>query len=228
MRHSVTGQILPARCNSHLCPACSPLHQMAARLAIERGIVRSFTKSRSERVIFLTLTDTADGDMDLAALRARWGKTRQRLGRMWGAGEYALSVEFQSRGALHPHVCIEVEDQVAEDLLDHSSRASYYRRMKELRPAMVELGWGQMVDAETVRVLKAEKVARYGAKAVAGYATKEAAEKFKRAGARYVRPVRLSYGWYPRGLKGAREELLGQMDGKIEGSWERIPKPRTC
>ena len=228
MRHSVTGQILPARCNSHLCPACSPLHQMAARLAIERGIVGSFSRSRTERVIFLTLTDTAEGEMDLPGFRKRWDKTRRRLQTMWGAGEYALSVEFQKRGALHPHVCIEVDDQVADDLVDHGSEASYYRRMKQLRPAMMELGWGQMVDAETVKVLAAEKVARYGAKAVAGYATKEAAEKFKRAGARYVRPVRLSYGWYPRGLKGAREELLGQMDGKIEGSWERIPKPRTC
>lgn len=229
MRHSQTGQILPARCNSHLCPACSPLHQMTARVAIENGIVRSYCKHRSQRVVFLTLTDTAAGEMDLQGLRRRWDKTRKKLVRMWGASEYALSVEFQARGALHPHVCIEVAQEVADDLVDHRSEASYRRRMHELRPAMKHLGWGQMVDAETVSLEGRERVARYGAKAVAGYATKEAAEKFKRAGARYVRPVRLSRGWVTDGLAGVRDELLGKLDrGYIDGQWERIPKPRTC
>jgi hypothetical protein len=143
-----------------------------------------------------------------------------------------MTREFQRRGALHPHVCLEVADQVADDLADRTSRASYRRRMHELRPWAESLGWGQMVDAVTIDVLEdREKVARYGSKAVAGYATKEAAAMFKRAGAKYVRPVSLSYGWYPRGLAGARAELLGRdemSETRIEGRWERIPKPKSC
>lgn len=230
MRHTVTGQILPARCNSHLCPACSPLHQMTARRAVEWGLLDRFGKGE-KNVVFLTLTDTARGDLDLPLLGRRWNATRVRLGRMWGAGQYACSVEFQERGALHPHVCIEVAPEVAVDLVDRSTRESYRRRMHELRPAMESLGWGQMVDAKTVALQDASKVARYSAKSLAGYATKEAAERFKRAGAKHVRPLRLSYGWYPGGLAAARAHVLAQkpmLDGKIHGAWERIPKPRTC
>lgn len=158
--------------------------------------------------------------------------TKLWLRRNWGAGEYAVTREFQDRGALHPHLCLEVSDQVADDLADRKSRASYRRRMHELKPMAVRHGWGQMVDAVTIDgVTDMQKVARYAAKSVAGYATKEAAEKFKRAGARHVRPISLSYGWYPDGLAGARRAVLGQkkMDAtRIEGKWERIPKPRPC
>lgn len=232
MRHSETGQILPARCNSHLCPECSPLHQMTARHALEIGMVRRCIERGRDCVVWLTLTDTSRGDLDLHKLTKQWASTVKWLRRNWGAGEYALTREFQDRGALHPHVCIEVSDEVADDLMDRRSRASYVRRMHELRPMAEANGWGQMVDAVTVDgISDMQKVARYAAKSVAGYATKEAAEKFKRAGARRVRPISLSYGWYPDGLAGARRQVLAQpkmSDSRIEGKWERIPKPRTC
>ena len=232
MKHSVTGQILPARCNSHLCPECSPLHQMTARHAFEIGMVRRCIERRRDCVVWLTLTDTSRGALDLPRLTKQWSATLKWLRRQWGAGEFALSREFQDRGALHPHVCLEVSDQVADDLMQRGSRASYVRRMHELRPMAESYGWGQMVDAVTVAGLgDMQKVARYAAKSVAGYATKEAAEKFKRAGARKVRPISLSYGWYPDGLAGARRAVLCQpkmAESRIDGSWERIPKPRTC
>lgn len=232
MRHSVTGQILPARCNSHLCPACSPLHQFTARSAIEKGLVRRYIDRRRDTVVFLTLTDTARGDLDLPALSKKWQATIKRLRREWGASDFAMVREFQARGALHPHAFVEVADQVAEDLTDRGSRASYRRRRHELQPMAESLGWGQMVDAVTVDALnEREKVSRYASKSVAGYATKEAAAKFKAAGAKKVRPLSLSYGWVPGGLAAVRRELLGQeaMDAtRIEGKWERIPKPRSC
>lgn len=232
MRHSETGQILPARCNSHLCPACSPLHQMTARRAFEIGMVEKAVERRRDCVIWLTLTDTAKGDLDLPGLTKQLRASSQWLRRNWGATEYAVSREFQDRGALHPHLAVEVDDQVADDLRDRKSRASYRRRMHELRPMAERHGWGSMVDAVTVAGIgEMQKVARYAAKAVAGYATKEAAEKFKRAGADRVRPVSLSYGWYPGGLAGARKAVLGQSamhESRIEGKWERIARPRTC
>lgn len=231
MRHSETGQILPARCNSHLCPACSPLHQMTARVAFESGLLPRLVEG-SSAVLWLTLTDTSTGELDLPGLRERWNATVKRLRRMWGAGQYALAVEFQARGALHPHVCVEVPEQVAGDLRDRTSRSSYRRRMHELRPMAESLGWGQMVDAVAIAEWRdGQRVARYAAKSVAGYATKEAAERFKRAGAKKVRPVRLSRGWVPGGLAGVRERLLGRdamADTRIEGKWERILRPRTC
>lgn len=232
MRHSETGQIVPARCNSHLCPECSPLHQMTARSAIENGIVATFIRRRADRVVWMTLTEPARATLDLPAFTSRWRATLLRLRRNWGAGEFALTREFQSRGALHPHICIEVDDQVADDLADRGSRSSYRRRLHELRPMAESLGWGQMVDAVTIDTLQdREHVARYAAKSVAGYATKEAAEKFKRAGAKKVRPVSLSRGWVKGGLAGTRQQLLGRAameSSRIAGTWERIPKPRAC
>lgn len=205
---------------------------MAARKAFEIGMVKRCIERGRDCVVWLTFTDTSRGDLDLPGLSKKWQATVKRLRRDWGAGEYALTREFQARGALHPHVAIAVSDQVADDLADRKSRASYRRRMHELRPMAIDLGWGSMVDAVTVAgVGEMTKVARYAAKSVAGYATKEAAEKFKRAGAKKVRPISLSYGWYPGGLAGARRHVLGQsamLDSRIDGHWERIARPRTC
>lgn len=228
----MTGEIRPARCNSHLCPECSPLHQMTARQAIEQGLVRRLHEHHEDRVLWLTLTDTARGDLDLPGLRRKWQAMYQRLQRLWGADEYAVSVEFQVRGALHPHACIGVAPEVARDLEDRKSRSSYRRRMHELRPMAVHLGWGQMVDAVTIDTLQERgKVSRYAAKSVAGYATKEAAARFREAGARNVRPIRLSRGWIPGGLAAARRQVLGQpsMDAtRVEGKWERIRELKAC
>lgn len=227
MYHTVTGEIRPARCNSHLCPNCSPLHQMTARHAIESGLVRRFLDHKGDApVVFLTLTDTARGSLTYRGLRGQWDKTRKRLQRTWGAGDYALVAELQARGALHPHVCLEVAPEVARDLRDRSTRASYRRRMHELRPMAVDLGWGSMVDAVTIDAVEdRERIARYAAKSVAGYATKESKELLKRKGAKKVRPLRLSRGWYPGGLAAAREWVLGQekmAQTRLEGRWERI------
>lgn len=231
MLHVESGLIVPARCNSHLCEVCSPLHQMTARLAIEQGILRRQLDHREDRVIWLTLTDRAVAEMDLAALARRWKATVKRLQRTWGATDYALSVEFQGRGALHPHVCIEVDRQVAIDLTDRKSRSSYRRRMHELRPIAEDLGWGQMVDAVTIATGEGSAIAKYAAKSVAGYATKQAKERFKEAGALRVRPIRLSHGWFPGGLAAAREHVLSSermAAEKLGGTWERIAKPRPC
>jgi Zn-finger nucleic acid-binding protein len=232
MRHSETGQILPARCNSHLCPSCSPLHQMTARRAFEIGMVERCVERGRDCVVWLTLTDTSRGELDLPRLTKQLRASILWLRRNWGATEYAASREFQDRGALHPHLAVAVYDQVADDLMDRKSRSSYRRRMHELRPMAERHGWGSMVDAVTIDgIADMQKVARYAAKSVAGYATKEAAEKFKRVGAKNVRPISLSYGWYPGGLAGARRAVLGQPKmaaSKIEGRWERIPKPRAC
>lgn len=231
MRHSGTGQILPARCNSQLCPACSPLHQMTAREAVEWGLTRRYVDHGEDRVVWLTLTDTARGSMDLPELSNRWRATVKRLRRIWGAIDYLVSIEFQDRGALHPHACIEVGPDVAGDLTDRRSRSSFRRRMHELRPMAESLGWGQMVDAQTIDTLSGrEEIGRYAAKSLSGYATKAAKESFKRAGAKHVRPIRLSYGWVPGGLGAARERVLGRgaMDSsRLGGKWERI-RSVTC
>jgi hypothetical protein len=205
---------------------------MTARRAFEIGMIEKLVERGRNCVAWVTLTDTSRGELDLPGLTKKTRAAMAWLRRNWGATEYAMSREFQDRGALHPHFAIEVDDQVADDLTDRRTRASYRRRMHELRPAMQRIGFGQMVDAVTVEgITGIDNVARYAAKQVAGYATKEAAEKFKRAGAKNVRPISLSYGWYPGGLAAARRELLGQaamLETRIEGSWERIPKPRTC
>lgn len=226
MRSDATGAITPARCNSHLCPHCSALFQMAARHAIEVGMTRAAVKRREEAVVFLTLTEPARAQLDLPGLRARWKATKKRLGRAWGLTEYALVVEFQGRGALHPHVFGVVAPAVAADLRDRKARSSYRRRMHELRPLAESLGWGQMVDAITPDLGEARAMGQYGAKALSGYATKEAARKFKEAGAERVRPIRLSRDWYPGGLTAATEEVRSWIKPELaEGSGVADPGP---
>lgn len=204
---------------------------MTARCAIEQGMRKRTREYGQNRVVFATLTEPPKAGLDLPRFKHRWDATRKALARTWGVADYALVVEFQQRGALHPHVFLDVAQEVAEDLVDRKSRASYRRRMHELRPLAERLGWGQMVDAITVQGPDDSAMARYAAKQLAGYATKEAKERFTRAGAKHVRPTRLSYGWFEGGLAKARSVVLGShlmAATKIEGEWERIPKPRTC
>lgn len=229
MRSESTGQLVPARCNSYVCPDCSPLFQMTARHAIEWGLTVPAIARRSEAAVFITLTEPGTASLDFPGLCNRWQATVKRLRRSWGLTEYAMVTEFQQRGALHPHVFALVHDQVVDDLRDRSSRASYRRRMHELRPMAEALGWGQMVDAITPALGDVEKMGRYGAKAISGYATKEAAEKFKRAGAQRVRPLRLSRRWYPGGLAAAREAVLGgKKRDRDPGPWTRIASVGVC
>lgn len=232
MRSISTGRIYPSRCNSHLCPECSPLHQMTARHAIRSGVIRGMIAGASP--IFVTLTEPARATLDMAGFRRRWGATVKRLQRLWGVSEYAVALEFQERGALHPHAVMWADPGVGRDLLDRRTRASYRRRMHELRPMARELGWGQMVDAKTIEGEKgAEEVGKYGAKNVADYATKEAAKRFKQIGARRIRPVRLSRGYYPGGLAAAMEKVReglrpAEESGRDHGPFERVRELRSC
>lgn len=224
-----TGTIAPLRCNSHLCPSCSPLHQMTARHALESGTWGSL--SHGQRPLWLTLTEPSRATLDLPRFMGRWEATIKRLRRNWGVTEYGLSIEFQKRGALHPHVVLWAPPDLAADLADRKTRSSYCRRMHELRPMAIDLGWGQMVDAVAIAPDTSEKLARYAAKNVADYATKEARAAFKRAGAKRVRPVRLSRGFYPGGLAAARERVRERealSEARDPGPWVRVTELARC
>jgi hypothetical protein len=190
------------------------------------------------RSVLITLTEPSRASLDLPAFHARWKATIKRLRRTFGITEYGLAAEFQKRGALHPHVIAWAPISLAEDLGDRSSRASYRVRMKELRPLAMSLGWGQVCDAKTIGygeetdgTIAEERVVRYATKNVADYATKEAAAAFKNVGAKRIRPIRLSRGFYPGGLGRAREKVTDRDElapSRDPGPWVRVTALATC
>lgn len=197
MVSDATGKVVPKTCKSWLCQGCSKWLRAAAQTYLVHGIAE--TDRDRHGLTFLTLTDTAAGTLDLPGLAKRWKATQLALERRgWLEGGYAQAVEFQARGALHPHVLLRTPKEAAEVLpagrQTKRDRVAWRLHFHELVPMVRELGWGPVCDWRQVdgQVLD---VASYAAKSLAGYATKEAHARFKAAGARRVRPLRASRDW---------------------------------
>jgi hypothetical protein len=212
MRSESTGRVVPKTCKSWLCAGCNVWLSEGARRAL---LIGAMTCPDGSGLGFLTLTDTAAGDMDLPALKSRLERTVKALRRRNWLGEYAASIEFQKRGALHPHLLCHVPLEVLPLWRPHGekkrNREQYAWHFKELVPLVKQLGWGRMVDAE--QVTSAEGASFYAAKSLAGYATKEAHQKFKAAGAKRVRPLRMSAGWIPERLRDVQRGNLATDEG---------------
>jgi hypothetical protein len=176
---------------------------------------------------FFTFTEPARASLDLASLKRRHDATIKRLRRLGWIGEYCTAVEFQRRGALHPHVIAHVPNELLRLLPEHGQekrdRAQYRWHFDELVPLAVELGWGPMVDAREVTT--SAGAASYATKGLAGYATKEAHARFKAAGAKRVRPVRFSTGWTREGLRAFQRGALVADD---PGPWLDISQIGPC
>lgn len=222
MRSTSTGAVVPKTCKSWLCSECNVWLRQGALKAIVDGMLRC---PDGHGLGLFTFTEPAEATLDLSGFYDRHQRTVQRLRRRnWIAG-YATAVEFQDRGALHPHmIChvpLELVPKLRPDDADKRSRAQYGWWWNELRPLAVDLGWGKVCDAVALKGLN--DVAGYALKSLAGYATKEAHAKFKAAGAERVRPIRFSRGWSPKGL---RDWQRGEEAG--EGPWEDVTMMDTA
>jgi hypothetical protein len=223
MRSASTGRVVPKTCKSWLCPNCNVWLREGARRAIAFGM---FHRPAGYDLGFFTFTEPAQATLDLPAFYSRMQKTVQRLRYRGWIGEYATSVEFQDRGALHPHVIAHVPLELVPKLrpfgAEKRNREQYGWWVKELRPMAVDLGWGAVADAVAVATMT--ETSHYVTKSLAGYATKEAHRKFKAAGARRVRPVRFSKGWHGRHL---RDYQRGDK-ATDNGPWEDISTMGPC
>lgn len=196
MRSEATGRVVPKTCKSWLCSECNVWLREGARKKVASGC---FDRPTGYDVALFTFTEPARATLDLPAFLSRHERTIKALRRR-GAGAYCTAVEFQDRGALHPHVLVHWPNDRLNVLRGHGevrrSRDAYRFWSGELRELAVALGWGPVCDAEAVETFTG--AATYVVKQLAGYATKEAYRRFKEAGAQRVRPLRASQDWAPR------------------------------
>lgn len=224
MRSESSGRVVPKTCKSWLCSECNVwLRQGAARL-IRHGAAEAYAGGRGAALF--TFTEPATATLDLPTFYGRMQRTIQRLRHRGWVTEYVTAVEFQKRGALHPHVVASVPTDLLELLPDHGQqrrdRAQWSMHFRELVPMARDLGWGPMCDVRRVGV--ANDLGAYATKRLAGYSTKEAYRLFKDAGAHRVRPIRSSRQWAPKSL---REFQRGDK-AVDEGPWVDATSIGSC
>ena len=208
-----TGRWVPKRCGSWLCAPCNGYLRDTATAYLKAG---AEDRPEGAGLGFFTLTDTAAGGMDLPELRGRLDATRKRFQREGWWGLYGGALHFQRRGALHPHLLVHVPADLVPLMRPHGqkkrARAQWRWHFNDLVPAVRELGWGPVCDAELVADSTA--AARYATAALSRYATRQAHQAFKRAGARRVRPLRTSQAWAKglglMALRTGRQRALGR------------------
>jgi hypothetical protein len=177
---------------------------MTVAYMIEAGVCRA--QARGERVRFLTLTSPGQESLTTKGLYEAWNRVRTTLRKSGELDEYLAVVELQERdgGAPHLHI-IATGEYVAQ------------RRLSELASGA---GFGPIADIRAVRGTGPRSAGMYLVKSLAQYATKAnagaLAERVKADGngkTTRVRPVRLSRGWYPGGMKAAQKHALVLMGG---------------
>lgn len=200
MRSEVTGRIVPKTCKSWLCPTCNVFLRAGAVKMLMSGMLE---RPEGHDVALLTFTEPSQATLDLPGFLKRHQKTIQRLQNHYGIPGYCTAVEFQKRGALHPHIAVywphELSHLLPDQGQDKRSRDQYRFHFRELVPMAQDLGWGKVCDGRAAVVR--EDLARYAVKQLAGYATKEAYRKFKEAGAQRIRPLRSSRSWSDKRLR---------------------------
>lgn len=222
LRHVESGALTVLGCWSWLCPRCAPRLRAATRKLIIEG---ADLVPADRSLALFTFTEPTLATLTLPTLKARFDATIKRLSRALDLGEWFAAIEFQQRGAFHPHLIASVPSDLAPLLrrprVAKRTRDQYRWWSRDLRELATGVGWGPVCDA--VAIDRAGAAAHYVTKSLAGYVTKEAHDRFKRAGATRVRPTRRSRGWHPQTL----HELRRPKD-PLPGRWEVVRPLRGC
>ncbi len=141
---------------------------------------------------FLTLTDGRAGDLSLPELHRAWKRLALKLRRAGKLREYLAVVETTERGALHLHVLCTGE----------------FIAQKQLAVWAAAAGFGRVADVRAVRGVGERSAGGYLVKQLASYATKAKVEALAAKGAKRLRPVRCSRGWFPGGMAAAERDLV--------------------
>jgi hypothetical protein len=154
-------------------------------------------------------------------LGASWNRLRSILKKQQLLKEYVTVVELQERAEPHLHVIATGE----------------YIPQKKLAAWGEQSGFGRCSDIRAVRGTGPRSITGYVLKQLsnelAGYVTKARVSQLKERAAndghakrKQVRPVRVSRGWYPGGLKAAEQaalrdlsELMGREEESDPGPW---------
>ena len=222
MRSQSTGRVVPKTCKSWLCPHCNVWLREGAKQLLATGARR---RPEGYDCALFTFTEPPTATLDLPAMYARHQRTIQRLRSRGYVTEYATAIEFQRRGALHPHILAHVPEHLVPRLRPFQQRRrdrEQYRFWSgELRELAVDLGWGPVCDATAAGSFL--ELGSYAVKSLSAYATKQAHRRFKEAGATRVRPIRASRGW-----AGVRLRDLQRGNLASEGPWEDVSNNGPC
>ncbi len=162
---------------------------------------------RGERVRFLTLTSPDAQGLTMKGLYESWNRLALKLRRAGKLKEYLAVIETTQAGALHLHV-LATGDYINQAQLSRLAEGA---------------GFGSIADIRAVRGTGSRSAGAYLVKALAGYATKANVEALTRKGAKRIRPVRVSRGWFPGGLTEAHRLLSRELTGG--GGLEPDPGP---
>jgi hypothetical protein len=196
------------------------------------GICKVQAREDHNLVRFLTLTDTAAGDMDMAALYRNFVTFRHRLKRRGYLGSYAATVEMQKRGALHLHI-----------LMADSERGGGFIPKSEITEHAVASGFGEISDIRMIGQAGEVKdhlahymladahlipEAREVVQLVARYCSKSRAASLHEKTKYRLRPLRLSRCWPGGGIRAAEAAVLNSWCPREEdspkfevwGAWE--------
>lgn len=217
-----TNRAVGQRCQRWTCNSCAVLKRIAAVYLIQLGIERAHQASR--RVRFITLTDTARGEMRMPDLYRAWKKLSLRLKRRGLLGEYVAVVEVQERGALHLHMLMAESERgggfIEQELLSELAEACGFGEVADIRAVsnVPELVWqlGNYLNKTALPIHEdAAEIGTYVAKANRREALRARAET-------RLRPLRASRGWYPGGLTQAEAELRALISKGDPGPWRMV------
>lgn len=174
-----TRRLYGAACGSWGCGTCAPIKRAQVIRRVRLGLETEDARTAARRPRLLTLTTDPRESMPVAAslLGARFERLRRRAERATGERiEFLAVAERGRRGRrrLHLHVIY---------------RGGYLHQREWSRMAEA-VGLGYIVD---VRQVRADELAAYASKSLAGYLTKAADEVWPR----HFRRVRASRGWAP-------------------------------
>jgi hypothetical protein len=198
-------------CGSWVCEHCGHKKKIAARLMMEEGIHRA--QRRGDRVRFITLTSPNGRGLTTRELYQAFSRLRVKLRRSGHLREYFAVVEPTRAGALHLHVLA-------------TGKYLPQRRLSELA---AWAGFGRIADIRAITGTGDGSAGDYPVKTLASYATKANAAKLASRGARRLRPVRTSRGWFPGGMAEAEREVGGRMAAELSlspdpGPWLFVVK----
>ncbi len=210
------------RCKRWDCRWCSRIKHLAAYCVLADGICKVQAREDRNTVRFMTLTDTAAGDMDMAALYQNFIKFRHRLKRRGYLGSYAATVEIQKRGALHLHCLMADSDRgggfIPKQELSEQAEASGFGSIVDIR-AIDQAG--EVKDHLSHYMLEDAQLipeAREVVQKVARYCSKSRATMLQEKTKYRLRPLRVSRCWPGGGLRVAEDAILREWFPREESS----------
>lgn len=210
---SSSGNAYSVPCGAYTCPYCGWQKGNILRYMALAGCVHQHNEGH--RLRFITLTEDPKRPLDVPELSKAWNRLRTDFVRQGVLNEYCAVVETTKKG--RPHL--------------HAICTGKYIKQWKLSEAAERHGFGPVADIRKVNMdpdadPNDPSAALYIVKEVAGYVTKQRQEdELGKLTNKRRRPMRTSRGFYPGGMKRAKEELAALWLEDEDGEDQRDKGP---